>query len=126
MAPDSVKKIQEKLFRGGNVEPAELSQDRDPGLKINIPKPPPSPTPARPKLTKTEPSPKNVEEYDARSHRERLAEKLGEEYKGAERYRLSQDEKKERHWKRWGPYLSDRQWVILCHLFINFFVYSYA
>ncbi|KAI4526390.1 hypothetical protein K525DRAFT_189194 [Schizophyllum commune Loenen D] len=38
-------------------------------------------------------------------------EKLGEEYPGAERFRLLQDENKESHWKRWGPYLSDRQWA---------------
>lgn len=44
-------------------------------------------------------------------YRERLAEKLGDKYKGAEKYRLEQDQNREKHWKRWGPYLSDRQWV---------------
>jgi hypothetical protein len=47
------------------------------------------------------------------SFRQRLAEKLGTEYNGAERYRLQQDDRREKHWKRWGPYLSDRQWVCL-------------
>lgn len=46
-------------------------------------------------------------------YRERLAEKLGENYKGVEKYRLVQDNNRERHWKRWGPYLSDRQWVCI-------------
>src|SRR5215510_1083025 len=27
-----------------------------------------------------------------------------------ERYRLAEDEKRERNWKRWGAYLSERQW----------------
>ncbi|KIY50404.1 hypothetical protein FISHEDRAFT_39502 [Fistulina hepatica ATCC 64428] len=38
-------------------------------------------------------------------------EVLGDDYRGAERYRLVQDGQRERHWKRWGPYLSDRQWA---------------
>ena len=29
---------------------------------------------------------------------------------GAECTRLEQDERRERNWKRWGPYLSERQW----------------
>ena len=28
----------------------------------------------------------------------------------AEELRLAQDDRRERHWKRWGPYLSERQW----------------
>ena len=28
----------------------------------------------------------------------------------AERQRLAEDEKREKNWKRWGPYLSERQW----------------
>ena len=27
-----------------------------------------------------------------------------------EKRRLAEDEKRERNWKRWGPYLSERQW----------------
>jgi hypothetical protein len=44
-------------------------------------------------------------------YRDRLLRRLGSEYRGAERYRLEADRKKEVHWKKWGPYLSDRQWV---------------
>ncbi len=29
---------------------------------------------------------------------------------GAERRRLEEDERRDRNWTRWGPYLSDRQW----------------
>ena len=29
----------------------------------------------------------------------------------AEIKRLEEDEKQERNWKRWGPYLSERQWA---------------
>ncbi|HVP38198.1 MAG TPA: hypothetical protein VMS93_03335 [Candidatus Saccharimonadales bacterium] len=29
---------------------------------------------------------------------------------GAERLRLEEDARRERNWKRWGPYLSERQW----------------
>ena len=29
---------------------------------------------------------------------------------GAEAERLAQDARRERNWKRWGPYLSERQW----------------
>jgi hypothetical protein len=28
----------------------------------------------------------------------------------AEFVRLDEDTRRERHWKRWGPYLSERQW----------------
>src|ERR1044072_1623655 len=28
----------------------------------------------------------------------------------AERERLAEDSRRERNWKRWGPYLSERQW----------------
>ena len=28
----------------------------------------------------------------------------------AEALRLQEDERRERNWKRWGPYLSERQW----------------
>jgi hypothetical protein len=30
---------------------------------------------------------------------------------GAERRRLEEDAARERHWKRWGPYLAERQWA---------------
>jgi hypothetical protein len=32
-------------------------------------------------------------------------------YKSVEEERLKEDAAKKKHWKRWGPYLSERQWV---------------
>ena len=40
-----------------------------------------------------------------------------EEEKSFEESRLDQSEAKEKHWKRWGPYLSERQWVRTCLFF---------
>jgi len=107
---------------------ANLNQG--PGLTLIIPKPKLSGSapPNLPKKPASDQSPKAVDDVnggdDAEEEeametvpfRQRLAKKLGEDYKGAERYRLIQDDNKERHWKRWGPYLSDRQWVGLCIL----------
>ncbi|EFP74356.1 uncharacterized protein PGTG_00312 [Puccinia graminis f. sp. tritici CRL 75-36-700-3] len=33
------------------------------------------------------------------------------DYKSVEEQRLEEDAQKGRHWKRWGPYLSERQWA---------------
>ena len=113
MASDTVKKVQEKLFRGApGVSQAQPSSERDPGLTINIPKPASSPAPP-PKVPKAaDTSPRNIDGLPEQiPYRERLAAKLGAEYNGVERHRLIQDANKQRHWKRWGPYLSDRQWV---------------
>lgn len=115
MASESIKKVQAKLFRGEDSTKQDVRAG--PGLAIHIPKPSsPAPTPnPPPKSTKPVPdgSPKeSVENAEApRRYRERVIEQLGSQYKGVEKYRLLQDEKKERHWKRWGPYLSERQWV---------------
>jgi len=107
----------------GECGSANLNQG--PGLTLIIPKPK-MPGPALPNLPKkptSDQSPKiddvnggdDAEEGEEVAEnvpfRQRLAERLGKEYKGAERYRLIQDDKREKHWKRWGPYLSDRQWV---------------
>lgn len=125
MSSDSVKKVQERIFGGGG-RPAPLSNDSQgpidgipfpsgtarevpTPLTINIPKPA-TPQTAPPRKT-TEQSPRNADEYTQAPYRLRLAEKLGDDYKGAERYRLEQDNSRKKHWKRWGPYLSDRQWV---------------
>lgn len=90
-----------------------------PGLSIEVPRPGPSESPVLP--TKVAPKPTSTtppladehqepqEQY--RTYRERLIEQLGANYEGVERHRLIQDGKRERHWKRWGPYLSERQWV---------------
>ncbi|CAK5281518.1 unnamed protein product [Mycena citricolor] len=107
MASDTVKKIQDKLFRG--LDGAPLPQDRDSPLSIDIPKLRPAPAPP-PQFAKASLNSSKADDLPP-SYRERLAEKLGDDYQGAERYRLVQDGNKERHWKRWGPYLSDRQWA---------------
>lgn len=113
MASESVKNVQGKLFRGAGEGSIKQDVRAGPGLAIHIPKPPSTaPTPP-----KTKPIPDNspkegIESAEApRRYCERLIEQLGAQYKGVEKYRLLQDEEKERHWKKWGPYLSERQWV---------------
>lgn len=32
------------------------------------------------------------------------------EFETEEVHRLRQDDRREKNWKRWGPYLSERQW----------------
>ena len=113
MASESVKNVQGKLFRGEGSTKQDVRAGS--GLAIHIPKPPPTPNPP-PKSTKpipdSSPPKDDIESAEApRRYRERLIEQLGTLYKGVEKHRLLQDEKKERHWKRWGPYLSERQWV---------------
>lgn len=86
-----------------------------PGLSIEVPKIPTAepirPATKKPSLTSPPEVAQDVHDDEYKTYRERLLEKLGAEYEGVERYRLLQDGKKERHWKRWGPYLSERQWV---------------
>ena len=111
MTSGSVKAIQEKLFRGGDDSNGPGSSDSDPRdhrLTIQIPKP---------TASKSEP-PAGLRGLDVsdgdtiqKSYRQRLNDRLGANYQGTERHRLQQDEARLRHWKRWGPYLSDRQWV---------------
>ena len=124
MASSSVKKMQDRLF-GRNQTPlqsddtgADDPADPPAPLSINIPKPQPTPTyPARratdssPKQDAAENTFTQATEAERRPYRERLAQQLGDEYKGAEKYRLREDDERRKHWKRWGPYLSDRQWV---------------
>ncbi|KDQ57593.1 hypothetical protein JAAARDRAFT_35283 [Jaapia argillacea MUCL 33604] len=120
------QKTQAKIFRGentsrDNVTPSRSSSDPSlASLTIEIPKPPSIKTgqvqagPPPPKLGKgpvVDTSPKDLGEQDQRPYRERVVELLGADYHGVERHRLDQDENKERHWKKWGPYLSDRQWA---------------
>ena len=115
--------MQEKIFRRGEStpepqpEPQQLNDPADsPALTINIPNKVPFPTQAQPqpppKLKPTDGAPKATAEVEQpRPYRQRLADALGAVYKGAEKHRLQQDDDREKHWKRWGPYLSDRQWV---------------
>ena len=117
----AVKKMQEKLFRRGESTPSPEPQQQqqsdraEPGLTINIPNKVPFPTTQAqppPKLKPADSAPKaSAEVPQSKSYRQRLAEALGAAYKGAEKHRLQQDDAREKHWKRWGPYLSDRQWV---------------
>ena len=122
MASNSVKKMQDKLF-GRTQTPDDDSLQPQPDtptpLTINIPKPQPTPTyPAR-KATDSSPNQDSADNTftrprdsaERRPYRERLAEQLGDEYKGAEKHRLREDDERIKHWKRWGPYVSDRQWV---------------
>jgi hypothetical protein len=116
MSSEAVKKVQGKLFRGEGFQQSlqPLAEGRaSPGLAIHIPPTPsPQPIPNHPpksfKPTSDESPKVNVDE---RSYRDRVSETLGPDYHGVERYRLLQDGRRERHWKRWGPYLSERQWV---------------
>lgn len=115
----STKRIQGKLFRGESSgdpvvpDPTRSAAPEIATLTIDIPKIAPPPKPilppkAAPKQEDAEPG------SDGRytvPFRIRLLKRLGDKYVGAEKYRLDQDAKKEAHWKRWGPYLSDRQWV---------------
>lgn len=126
----TVQKIQDKLFgksttaqstsSDANIDQQQLSSpservDPSSSLSINIPKANSSTNLVPPKKS----SKLGSEDDDGpeattpplRTYRERLIERLGDKYKGVEKYRLEQDAKRERHWKRWGPYLSDRQWV---------------
>lgn len=121
MATGSVKKVQDKLFGRNQTPHSENSLQPVTPLTINIPKPQPTGTlatayPAR-KATDSSPNQDPTENTftqpteERRLYRERLAEQLGDEYKGAEKHRLREDDERKKHWKRWGPYLSDRQWV---------------
>ena len=118
MASNSVKKMQDKLF-GRNSSPLQsdetsLQPQATTPLTINIPTPP---TPVRratgssPNQDPNEDTSAQAQKADRRPYRERLEEQLGDYYKGAEKHRLREDDERIKHWKRWGPYLSDRQWV---------------
>jgi hypothetical protein len=39
----------------------------------------------------------------------------GREHLTAEESRLREDLERKKYWKRWGPYLSERQWVCLLY-----------
>ncbi|GAB1524042.1 hypothetical protein RhiTH_007194 [Rhizoctonia solani] len=112
----TAKEIRNKIFSqaAGGAEGAAVPTT-DQGLTIDIPKPisaPAAPVPL-PKTNK----PKVEEEVesepqgDTRSYRQKVLDALGTSYTSVENYRLEQDGRKERHWKRWGPYLAERQWA---------------
>jgi len=115
-AMSSTKRIQGKLFRGelggdGGSDPSKTGS-----LTIDIPTNTLQTKSVQP-LKTTKPAERVEADSDVPDgrytipYRDRLLRRIGNEYRGAERYRLEADRKKEVHWKRWGPYLSDRQWV---------------
>ncbi|SRR6266436_3682795 len=115
----NVRSIQQKLFRSESQSLQNTSDPPKPDnpLTISIPKtatPPPSlPSKAGKQPQESNTSPTSNENAPG-TYRDSLRQKLGSDYKTVEQYRLNQDNKRERHWKRWGPYVSDRQWVCLC------------
>ena len=119
MASSSVKKMQDKLF-GRNQTPLQSDDaslqpqaDNPTPLTINIPKPYSTrkAIDSSPNQDAAENTFTQATGAERRPYRERLAEQLGDEYKGAEKHRLREDDERKKHWKRWGPYVSDRQWV---------------
>ena len=111
----SAKNLQRKIFGTPSSSIATFGPSpSDPGLTINIPRPSPSPSLAQPRKQVNE-TPKDSRsagvESTPKNYRDRLITQLESEYESVERHRLVQDERRERHWKRWGPYLSERQWV---------------
>ena len=122
----TAKEIQAKVFRGQGSSPSSTRSptpgvtppsSESPSLSIRIPKTTPPPSSKdnngsskakiqpRSSLSSTEKSRQST------TFQERLLKKLGTRYDGVERYRLEEDERKDKHWKRWGPYLSERQWA---------------
>lgn len=114
----SAKNLQNKIFGTSSSSAASLKPSQsDLGLTINIPRPIPSATnlnQPRQKSSET-PTVPGAEKSATSPHRyrDKVVTQLQSDYESVERYRLLQDERKERHWKRWGPYLSERQWVSL-------------
>jgi hypothetical protein len=115
----NVRSIQQKLFRSESQSlqnTSDLPKPDNPLLTISIPKivtPPPGLPSKAGKPQESNASPTSNGNAPG-LYRDRIRQKLGSDYKTVEQYRLDQDNERERHWKRWGPYVSDRQWV--CHL----------
>ncbi|KAH7108087.1 Six-hairpin glycosidase-like protein [Auriculariales sp. MPI-PUGE-AT-0066] len=135
----TAQKLQEKVFAASANVNAMLSNSPasaiDPALKINIPKAsPPIFGRHRPHGTNGNangdtqgqvnvpidaeaapgfPADDVVEDdlSDAKTYMQKLQTKLGDDYEGVELFRLKQDAERSKHWKRWGPYLSERQWA---------------
>jgi len=117
----STKRIQGKLFRGEPGDGSGSDPSKTGSLTIDIPTNTLQTKSVQPLKTSKPAEHVEVDEDVPEGrytipYRDRLSQRLGNEYHGAERYRLESDRKKEVHWKRWGPYLSDRQWVRLSHL----------
>jgi hypothetical protein len=114
----NVRNIQQKLFRSDSPSLQNTSDSPKPDipLTISIPKtvtPPPT-LPSKVGKPQESNSSPTSQGNGPGLYRDRVRQKLGSVYKTVEQYRLDQDSKRERHWKRWGPYVSDRQWVCRC------------
>lgn len=130
----STKRIQGKLFRGESGGDDGSDPAKAGSLTIDIPSNTLQTKSIQPlktfKLTEGAEADNNApEDRYTIPYRDRLLRRIGNEYRGVERYRLEADRKKEVHWKRWGPYLSDRQWVSLSYLhatgkLLSVFLYS--
>lgn len=119
----ATKRIQGKLFRGESSGDSDSDPAKAGSLTIDIPTNTHQTKSVQP-LKTTKPAERVEADNDVPegrytiSYRDRLLRRIGNEYRGAERYRLEADRKREVHWKKWGPYVSDRQWVRLsppCH-----------
>ncbi|KAF8308384.1 hypothetical protein DL93DRAFT_2064037 [Clavulina sp. PMI_390] len=107
----AAQKLKQKLF---SAPPDAAKDDGSTPLKIDIPGARPA-TPSRPIPKRGQPTepiagglPSSVQSGNSIP---RILNKLGTHYASVEEYRLDQDRERERHWKRWGPYLSERQWA---------------
>ena len=114
----NARSIQQKLFRSDSPSLQNTSDSPKPDnpLTISIPKtatPPPT-LPSKVGKPQESNSSPTAQGDTPGLYRDRVRQKLGSFYKSVEQYRLDQDGKRERHWKRWGPYVSDRQWVCPC------------
>ncbi|KAK4693156.1 hypothetical protein P7C70_g8980, partial [Phenoliferia sp. Uapishka_3] len=53
----------------------------------------------------------NMHPFPTPGHKQGESQTSHDDWKSVEEKRLDEDEKKEKHWKRWGPYVSERQWA---------------
>ncbi|KDQ21556.1 hypothetical protein BOTBODRAFT_25994 [Botryobasidium botryosum FD-172 SS1] len=131
-ARDLQKRVHRPAHDAANANGASAAPTPSLGLSIDIPKP----HPIRPTLLKAvngvsdgddsrlSPLPNgnghsdqatngsaHEDEEEYATYRERLISIQGSDYTSVEQYRLEQDGRKDRHWKRWGPYLAERQWA---------------
>ncbi|WWC90864.1 uncharacterized protein L201_005801 [Kwoniella dendrophila CBS 6074] len=104
-----------------NIPPPTHSQPGEKREKENLPKRPSLQShdaPAPPELSGS-PQPRDGGSdtdtpgtigQEQKSLRERLQRSMGPRYRSVEEHRLDQSDRYEVHWKRWGPYVSERQW----------------
>lgn len=61
--------------------------------------------------TSTRSAEANAHPFPTPGMKSKDSEGLFHSWKSVEENRLDEDERKEKHWRRWGPYISERQWV---------------